>query len=182
MTHATIGARRNLTPSSPEQFCRFVRSALQLRKASLRLGEQPRRPLMCLYEVVEGRRPLGQNGDRLLELGQDLVESALAQVAVAATRPRMPLTNRPASSPEKVLASSIDSLMAAFVGTFLSIAISYTAILRMTRSTFAICSSFQCSDASVRIASSSSRCAITPPTSWPAKLMISSLAPFSDPW
>ena len=76
-------------------------------------------------QVVEWGRPVRQLAHRRLEVGEKVVELArLTQIAVAATLPRMPLTKRPASSPEKVLASSIDSLIAALVGTLRSIAIS----------------------------------------------------------
>src|SRR6202521_3350678 len=97
-------------------------------------------------QLLERSGAAGQLGDGLLEGGEQLLEACsvdrmicvcLVQDAVAATRPRMPLTKRPASSPENVLASSIDSLMAALVGTWRSIAISYTAMRRMIRSTFA---------------------------------------------
>src|SRR2546421_28223 len=77
------------------------------------------------HELLQRRRPVSELPNRPLELRQQIVQTArFAQVAVAATRPRTPFTNRPASSPEKVFASSIDSLMAALVGTLRSTAIS----------------------------------------------------------
>src|SRR5690349_20718531 len=102
-------------------------------------------------ELVQRRRAVGQLRDGRLEVGEQVVENrGLTQVAVAATRPRIPFTKRLASSPENVFASSIDSLIASLVGTRRSIAISYTAMRRMMRSTFAICSSLQCSEVSLR--------------------------------
>src|SRR6266852_4556351 len=77
--------------------------------------QQPCSALMGGHELIERGRPIGQPANRLLEARHQLLERRLglgAQVTVAATRPRMPLTNRPASSPENVLASSIDSLIA----------------------------------------------------------------------
>src|SRR6266849_5492676 len=141
--------------------------------------QQPCSALMGGHELIERGRPIGQPANRLLEARHQLLERRLglgAQVTVAATRPRMPLTNRPASSPENVLASSIDSLIAALVGTLRSMVISYTAIRSTMRSTLAICSSFQLSEASLRIASSFSRLAMTPRTSWPAKAVTSGVA------
>jgi hypothetical protein len=81
------------------------------------------------HELIQGRRAVGQLRDRLLEPREGFLEAGTglllwAQTTLAATRPRIPLTKRPASSPEKVFASSIDSLMAALVGTCLSIVIS----------------------------------------------------------
>src|SRR5438477_357769 len=134
-------------------------------------------------QLLERRRAVGEPADRLLEPVEHVqLQLALAHVAPAATLPRMPLTNRPASSPEKVLASSMDSLMAAFVGTCRSTVSSQTAIRRMTRSTFAICSSFQCSDASRRMVSSFSRLASTPRMSCPAKAAVSVDTPLSAAW
>src|SRR6267378_4490568 len=104
-------------------------------------------------ELVERGGTFRKPADRLLEAREQLLEGLLrrsAQVTVAATRPRMPFTKRPASSPEKVFASSIDSLIAALVGTRRSMVISYTAIRSTMRSTLAICSIFQLSEASLR--------------------------------
>src|SRR5579875_2010940 len=50
--------------------------------------------------------------------------SSAHRVANSTTRPRTPFTNRPDSSPEKVLASSMDSLMAALTGTLRATVIS----------------------------------------------------------
>jgi len=93
----------------------------------LGLGQQPGPALMGGDELVERSRAIRQPADRLLQARQQLLESWLglsAQVTVAAIRPRMPFTKRPASSPENVFASSIDSLIAAFVGTRRSMVIS----------------------------------------------------------
>src|SRR4029077_2949314 len=152
---------------------------LQRLETCLGVGQKPPRTFMGSHQLVERGRAVGQAGDGFLQASQQLFESWLglvAQVTVAATRPRMPLTNRPASSPENVLASSIDSLIAALVGTRRSIVISYTAIRSTIRSTLAICSSFQLSEASLRMASSLSRLASTPRTSWPAKAVTSAVA------
>src|SRR5712692_3071911 len=107
-----------------QQFCRGVGASFQLSQAGLRLGQKLDPNPVRGDEILQRRGAVGELRDRLLEVGDQLVQSALAQVAVAATRPRMPLTKRPASSPEKVFASSIDSLIAALVGTRRSIAIS----------------------------------------------------------
>src|SRR2546421_2921358 len=88
-----------------QQFCRGVGASLELDQPRLRLGQQSDRDLMRRHEIVERSRAVGELPYRLLQVGEQVVESALAQVAVAATRPRMPLTKRPASSPENVLAS-----------------------------------------------------------------------------
>ena len=102
-------------------------------------AKQARRTLMGGNQLVEGRRALGEQRDGALEAGKQRLKAeclgalALARklqlfgrfhVTLAATLPRMPFTNLPASSPEKVLASSIDSLMAALVGTCRSMVIS----------------------------------------------------------
>src|ERR1700686_4301257 len=107
-----------------EQFCRFVRAGLQPGQARLGLGQQLERLLVGSHQLLQRSGSAGKPRHRPLEVGQELVETTLAHVAVAATRPRMPLTKRPASSPENVLASAIDSLIAALVGTRRSIAIS----------------------------------------------------------
>lgn len=112
-------------------------------EARLSLREDPNRALVGRHELLERRGSARELSDGLLERGEQLLErrgfdeavwADLVQFAsgavtapgavVAATRPSMPFTKRPDSSPEKVLASSIDSLMAAFVGTWRSIAIS----------------------------------------------------------
>ena len=98
-------------------------------EAPFGFGQQAGSTLMCSDELVQRRRAVCQLGNRAFELGKDLLEGCVrgfgrAQVTLAAMRPRMPLTNLPASSPEKVLASSIDSLIAALVGTCLSMVIS----------------------------------------------------------
>src|SRR5439155_13999811 len=166
-----------------QQSSGLLSARFQIGQARLGVGQQPDRSLVCRNQLIQGRRPLRKLAHGGFELREKIVELPdLTQVAVAATRPRIPLTNLPESSPEKVLASSMDSLIAALVGTLRSMAISYTAIRRMMRSTFAIWSSFQCSDASLMIASSRSRLAITPSTSWRAKFVTSSPAPFSDAW
>ncbi len=98
---------------------------LKFRETRLRLGQQPDRPIVGRHELVQRRAAVRERADRGFQVGQNVVKlGRLHQVAVAATRPRMPLTKRPASSPEKVFASSIDSLIAALVGTLRSIAIS----------------------------------------------------------
>src|SRR5260370_36697059 len=108
----------------------------------MRLAEQAHRPLMSGDQIIQWCRAVGQLGDGRFEVGEQAVEDRrLTQVAVAATRPRMPFTKRPDSSPEKDLASSIDSLIAALGGAWRSIAIAYTAIGRQTRFTFACWSS-----------------------------------------
>jgi len=107
------------------------------------VGEDAERALVGGHELVKRGGTARELGDGLLEGSQQVLEpGSLDRVlnagqvqfasgavtapgaVVATTRPRMPFTKRPASSPEKVLASSIDSLMAAFVGTWRSIAIS----------------------------------------------------------
>lgn len=100
---------------------------LQRFEARIGVGQKLRRSLVGGHQLFERRRAIREPLDSLFEARQDLVKGRLrirAQVTVAATRPRMPFTNRPASSPEKVFASSIDSLIAAFVGTRRSIVIS----------------------------------------------------------
>src|SRR2546429_269864 len=66
-------------------------------------GQPGRPPLQPLQQLVQPWR-------------RTLLQAAYPRAAVSATLPRMPLTNRPDSSPAKVLASSIDSLMAARTG------------------------------------------------------------------
>src|SRR5260370_35820341 len=118
-------------------------AGLQLVEARLGFREDPDRALVGRYELLEWRGTARELCDRLLEGCKQLFEArrfdrrlcaGRAQFAsgavtapgavVATTRPRIPFTNRPASSPEKALASSIDSLVAAFVGTCRSMAIS----------------------------------------------------------
>ena len=102
----------------------MVRALLQFSESGLDLREQPQRPLVGGDELFERGGTVGQLADRALELAEQGIEVGRGHVAVAATRPRIPLTKRPASSPENVLARSMDSLMAAFVGTLRSMAIS----------------------------------------------------------
>src|SRR5260370_4081596 len=178
IVQATIGASRYFISRS--QFCRErIGPCLQGIQAGLGLGQEPAGLFVGGDELVERSGAVGQPADSLLEAYQPLLERRLglrAPLPVAAARPRMPLTKRPASSPEKVLASSIDSLIAALVGTRRSIVISYTAIRSTILSTLAICSSFQLSDASLRMASSLSRLASTPRTSWPANAVTSAVS------
>ena len=142
IAQATSGASRNFTRSR-YRAGNLVGATFQLVETGLRLGEDPDRPLMGCNQLLERRCAARELGDGLLETCEELLEpngldgtgaAGLVQFAsgavtapgavVATTRPRMPFTKRPDSSPEKVLASSIDSLMAAFVGTWRSIAIS----------------------------------------------------------
>ena len=103
-----------------------------LEPVEIRLGrsEKAQRALVRGDQLFERCGASCELVDRLLEAGKQLLEPhgrdrrVLAQIVVAATLPRMPLTKRPASSPENVLASSMDSLIAALVGTWRSIAIS----------------------------------------------------------
>ncbi len=126
MVQATIGARRyfKLLP----QLCGEVFGpGLQGLEAGLRLRQQAGGTLVRGDQLVERSRAVGEPPDRVLEARQQLLEGGLGlgvQLTDAATRPRMPFTKRPASSPENVFASSIDSLIAALVGTRLSIVIS----------------------------------------------------------
>src|SRR5216683_5624663 len=176
IVQAMIGASRYFTSSRAQLCGEGLRLCLEGLEPGFGVGQQPPGPFMRGNQLVEWGRAIGEPADRLLEARQQLFERGLglrAQVTVAATRPRIPLTKRPASSPEKVLASSIDSLIAALVGTRRSIVISYTAIRSTILSTLAICSSFQLSDASLRMASSLSRLASTPRTSWPANAVTS---------
>src|SRR6266404_2880017 len=101
-------------------------SRLQLSAEVLDSGPQSLQLLLRLFQQLLGADQLLERcvrvrkpGDRPLQSVQNVGRLGAHAVA-AATRPRMPFTNRPASSPEKVLASSIDSLIAAFGGTFLS--------------------------------------------------------------
>ena len=102
----------------------------ELLEIRLGFGEKAQRALVSGDQLVERCGASGELANRLLEAGKQLLEPhgrdrrVLAQIVVAATLPRMPLTKRPASSPENVLASSMDSLIAALVGTWRSIAIS----------------------------------------------------------
>src|SRR4029077_7647855 len=120
--------RSGLVGTSTPQLCgERIRPGFQRLQASFRLRQEPGGAFVRGDELVERGRAFGEPADGLLEARQQLVEAGLrlrAQLTVAATRPRMPLTKRPASSPEKVLASSIDSLMAALGGTRRSIVIS----------------------------------------------------------
>src|SRR4029077_16099596 len=116
---------------------------LQLIETRLCLGQDADGSLVGGHELLERRGACRELRDGLLERREQVLErsgfdgtlgSGPVQFAsgaatapgalIMATRPRMPFTKRPASSPEKVLASSIDSFMAAFVGTWRSIAIS----------------------------------------------------------
>src|SRR6266581_708145 len=86
----------------------------------LRLVQQLQRKRVGADELFQRRVRVRKAGDRPLQAVQNVGRLG-AHAMAEATRPRMPFTNRPASSPEKVLASSIDSLIAAFGGTCLSI-------------------------------------------------------------
>ena len=121
----------------------LVGSGFQLVEAQLGFREEAHRSLVSRHKLLERRGAARELCDRLLERGEQILEtrglertlsSGAVQFAsgavttpgalMAATRPRMPFTKRPDSSPENVLASSMDSLMAALVGTWRSIAIS----------------------------------------------------------
>ena len=121
----------------------MIGASFQLVETRLGLAEDADSALVSRDQLLEGSRTTRQLGYGLLEGREQILEACsvdwtsgtgLAQIAsgavsapvavVAATRPRMPFTKRPASSPENVLASSIDSLIAALVGTWRSMAIS----------------------------------------------------------
>src|SRR5258706_1105788 len=161
-----------------ERTTQLGRAVAQPAQLGLGLVEQLQRLGVRRHQVVQRRSAVGKSLDHLLQPVHD-VGWAGAHDAAAATLPRMPLMNLPASSPEKVLASSMDSLMAALVGTCRSTVSSYTAMRRMMRSTFAICCSFQCSEASPITPSSFSWLASTPRTSSAAKSVTSAGAAFS---
>src|SRR6266568_3382916 len=84
-----------------EQLCRSVGAGFELRQSRLGFGEQPDGDLVRPHQIFQRRGAVGELCYRLLEVGEQVVESTLAQVAVAATRPRMPLTNRPACHPRR---------------------------------------------------------------------------------
>src|SRR5260221_12481227 len=77
----------------------------------------------CLRSRTKASLAPPQGGGVPPQAARGLSAQPLA-ASVAAIFPRTPLTKRPASSPEKVLASSIDSLIAALTGTSCAIAIS----------------------------------------------------------
>src|SRR5215472_11193417 len=122
-------------------------------------------------EAVEWGVGIGEPADQHLQPVQDGVQARwlralrLHVATVSATLPRMPFTNRLDSSPPKVLASPMDSLIAARIGILRATAISYTAIRRMIRSTRPIWSTFQLVEAAWMAPSSCTRFSVTPRTS-----------------
>src|SRR5439155_4958304 len=91
----------------------------QILQLLLRLVQQLERQPVGADQLLQRRIRVRKAGDRPLQAVQN-VGRLRAHAMAEATRPRMPFTNLPASSPAKVLASSIDSLIAAFGGTCLS--------------------------------------------------------------
>src|SRR6202165_759952 len=109
----------------------------QLLDRSLQLGGG--RLVIHLIDVCKFPPPLGEGGVGAHEAPCDLLSAGCRRIsASAAIRPRMPLTNLPESGPPKVLASSIDSLMAALSGTLGRNRISKLAMRSKVRSTLAI--------------------------------------------
>src|SRR5438270_7463570 len=100
--------------SSLQRLGDLRRALAQAREVRVGLVQQLQGLLVRRNERLQRCRGVGQPLDRLLE-AFDRVSRPYRHDAAAATRPSTPLTNRPASSPENVLASSIDSLMAALV-------------------------------------------------------------------
>jgi hypothetical protein len=78
-----------------------------------RIGEALEGGLQAVQELIQGWAPVVPRGN----LGSP-------HATISATFPSTPFTKRPDSSPENVLASSMDSLIAAFTGTLRAIVIS----------------------------------------------------------
>src|SRR5207248_8802295 len=119
------------------------------------------------------RRPSRNPSDRPQPFPSPVAAGCWRISASAAIRPRMPLTNLPESGPPKVLASSIDSLMAALSGTLGRKRISKVAMRSSVRSTLAIWSRPQFRDAWLSSVSISGRWSSTPWTRSRAKLATS---------
>src|SRR5205823_3501227 len=120
IAQATTGGKRKVTCPSRQLSAEVLDPSPQSLQLLLRLAQQLERQLVGADQLLQRRVRFRKAGDRPLQAVQD-VGRLRAHAMAEATRPRMPFTNRPASSPEKVLASSIDSLIAAFGGTCLSI-------------------------------------------------------------
>lgn len=91
----------------------------------LGLADQPHRLTVAGDQLLERRPAVGEPRDGSLESIEELIQGDLGPAQTDSTiLPSTPFTKRPDSSPENVLASSMDSLMAARTGTSRAITIS----------------------------------------------------------